>query len=378
MYVQQLEKSLILHYIVTALTPVFLSLFSPAGMASMQPQQLPQAGYPVGYIQHPQALPNMLPGGFLPQQSVQVEQMGLQSREVPFVNRTQRTSRSIKSISDDEGSSDFERNQEATGRRQSLGERSGGSSENDGGDGIGDKPTVMERTERRKKQKKASQDEKEEASTVVPLKSKKNRMQKKGSSSSSGSNQSETVKTVKFIQPEVYQSLPIPGQGGVMISPPTPIPSGRVISSPFPAQQFEPVSGPSEMGGAEKNNNNPSDEVNEKDMMATEKKKKSAETKGGKKKRREKSRSPSLERTQPKEHVNQKENSGDVLYELDHDNSAVYGEVTMSRVESPPSLSEVEERSKFVQFPSPAKGARRSPIPDDESGNAFGNRAQDM
>ena len=367
-----------LHYIVTALTPIFLSLFSPAGMASMQPQQLPQAGYPVGYMQHPQALPNVLPGGFLPQQSGQVEQMGFQSREAPFVNRTQRTSRSIKSISDDEGSSDFERNQEVTGRRQSLEDRSGGSSENDGGDGAGDKPTVMERTERRKKQKKASQDEKEEASTVVPLKSKKNRMQKKGSSSSSGSNQSETVKTVKFIQPEVYQSLPIPGQGGVMISPPTPIPSGRVISSPFPAQQFEPVSAPSELGVAsEKNNNNPSDEVNEKDMMATEKKKKFAETKGGKKKRREKSPSPSLERTQPKEHVNQKENSGDVLYE-DHDNSAVYGEVTMSRVESPPSLSEVEERSKFVQFPSPAKGARRSPIPDDEYGHAFGSGAQDM
>lgn len=350
--------------------------FSLAGMASMQPQQLPQVGYSVGYIQHPHALPNMLPGGFLPQQSSQVEQMGLQSREAPFVNRTQRASRSTKSISDDEGSSDFERHQEATGRRQSLEDRSGGSSENDGGDG-GDKPTVKERTEHRKKQKKASQDKQEGETSTVPLKSKKNRMQKKGSSSSSGSNQSE-AKTVKFIQPEVYQSLPIPGQGGVMISSPTPIPSGRVISSPFPAQLFESVSSFSEIGGAsEKNNNNPSGEVNEKDTMATEKKKKSAETKGGKKKRREKSRSPSLERTRPKEHISQKENSSDVLYE-DHDNSAVYGEVTMSRVESPPSLSEVEERSKFVQFPSPAKGVRMPPVPDDENSNAFDNGAQDM
>ena len=349
-------------------------------MASMQPHQLPQAGYPVGYIQHPQALPNMLPGGFLPQQSGRVEQMGLQSREAPFVNRTQRTSRSNKSLSDDEGSSDFERprdegNQEVTGRRQSIEDRSDGSSEHDGGDGA-DRPTVIERTEHRKKQKKTNQDEHgEEASKVVPLKSKKNRMQKKGSSSSSGSNQSET-KTVKFIQPEVYQSLPIPGQGGVMISPPTPIPSGRVISSPFPAQQFEPVSGPSEKERASETTNNYRSEVDDKDAMATEKKKKSAETKEGKKKRREKSRSPSLERTQPKEHINQKENSGDVLYE-DHDSSAVYGEVTMSRVESPPSLSEVEERSKFVQFPSPAKGVRRPPIPDDEYGNAFGNGAQE-
>ena len=344
----------------------------------MQPQQLPQAGYPVGYIQHPQALPNMLPGGFLPQQSGQVEQMGFQSREAPFVNRTQRTSRSNKSTSDDEGSSDFERprdegNHEVTGRRQSIEDRSDGSSEHDGGD----KPTVIERKEHRKKQKKANQDEQgEESSNVVPLKSKKNRMQKKGSSSSSGSNQSET-KTVKFIQPEVYQSLPIPGQGGVMISPPTPIPSGRVISSPFPAQQFEPLSGPSEKERAAETKNNYPSEVDDKDAMATEKKKKLAETKGGKKKRREKSRSPSLERTQPKEHISQKENSRDVLFD-DHDNSAVYGEVTMSRVESPPSLNEVEERSKFVQFPSPVKGARRPPIPDDEYGNAFGNGAQDM
>ena len=345
-------------------------------MASMQPQQLPQAGYPVGYMQHPQALSNMLPGGVLPQRSGQVGQMGLQSREAPFVNRPRMTSRSTKSISDDEGSSDFERNQEATDRRQSLEDRSGGSSENDGGDG-GDKPTVMERKKHRKKQKKARQDEQEEeASNVVPLKSKKNQMQKKGSSSSSGSNQSET-KTVKFIQPEVYQSLPIPSQGGILISPPTPIPSGRVISSPFPAQRFEPVSGPSELGVASEKNNNPSGEDNEKDTMATEKKKKPAETKGGKKKRREKSRSPSLERTQPKEHVSQKENSSDVLYE-DQDNSAVYGEVTITRVESPPSLSEVEERSKFVQFPSPAKGVRTPPIPDDENTNAFDNGAQDM
>ena len=351
-------------------------------MASIQPHQLPRAGYPIGYMQHPQALSNMLPGGSLPQQSGQVQQMGLQSREAPFVNHTQRTSRSNKSISDDEGSSDYDRpedegNEDVTGRRQSLEDRSGGSPENDGSDG-GDKPTLTKRAEHRKKQKKASQGEQEdEASSGVPLKSKKNQMQKKGSSSSSGSNQSET-KTVKFIQPEVYQSLPIPSQGGVLISPPTPIPSGRVISSPFPVQQFELGSGfPVKKGASEKNNNNQSLEVDEKDAMTAERKKKPAETKGGKKKRREKSRSPSLERTQPKEHMIQKENIGNAIYE-DHDNSAVYGEVTMSRVESPPSLSEVEERSKFVQFPSPAKGATRPPIRDElEYGDAFGSGAQE-
>lgn len=337
-------------------------------MASIQPHQLPPAGYPAGYMQHPQALSNMLPGGYLPQQSGQ-----------HFVNRGERTSRSNKSLSDDEGSSDYERprderNEEAAGRRQSLEDRSGGSSENDGGD----RPTAMERTEHRKKQKKGSQEEQEEAFNVVPSKTKKHRMQKKGSSSSSGSNQSEP-KTVKFIQPEVYQSLPVPGQGGALVSPPTPIPSGRVISSPFPAQQAEPVSGPpGKEGASELNNNDGNGKVDEKAAMAADKKKKAADSKGGKKKRRDRSRSPSVERAQPKEHSSRKENSPDVIYE-DHDNSAVYGEVTVSRVESPPSLSEVEERSKFVQFPSPAKGARRPPIPDElQYGNAFGNGSHDI
>ena len=347
-------------------------------MASIQPHQLPPTGYPTGYMQ-PQALPNMLPGGYLPQQSGQVDQMGLQNRDERFVNRTERTSRSNKSFSDDEGSSDYERqqsegNEGVTGRRQSLEDRSGGSSENDGGD----RPTEMEKTEHRKKQKKGSQNEQEEASNVVASMSKKHRMQKKGSSSSSGSNQSEP-KTVKFIQPEVYPNLPVPGQGGLLVSPPTPIPSGRVISSPFPAQRVEPAAGSSGKEGApDLKNTDPSGKVDDKVVAAADKKKKPAESKGGKKKRRERSRSPSVERAQPKEHNSQKENSPDVIYE-NNENSAVYGEVTISRVESPPTLSEVEERSKFVQFPSPVKGARRPPIPDElEYGNAFGYGSHDI
>lgn len=339
-------------------------------MASIQPHQLP----PAGYIQHPQVLPNVLPGGYnIPQQSAV-------QRDDPFVNHVERSSRSQKSTSEDEGSSDYERtrddgNQETAGRRQSLEDGSGGSSEND----SGDRPTLEDRTERRKKQKKENQHEppQEEASTVAPSKLKKNKMQKKGSSSSEGSNQSET-KTVKFIQPEVYQSLPVPGQGGALISPPTPIPSGRVISSPFPGQQAEPVTGPSgKIDTSDVNNIKTSGKVDEKGAMPADKKKKPADSKGGKKKRRDRSRSPSVERAQPKEQSSQKENSGDVIYEVPND-SAVYGEVTMSRVESPPSLSEVEERSKFVQFPSPAKGARRPPIPDEfQYGNAFANGSQD-
>ena len=95
----------------------------------------------------------------------------------------------------------------------------------------------------------------------------------------------------------------------------------------------------------------------------------------GVKKRRDRSRSPSLERSHPKEQevlkgadypgINE-ENFEDV------NSSAVFGEVTVSRRETPPTLIEVEERSKFVQFPSPAKGSRR-PVTLDENELGFGN-----
>lgn len=344
--------------------------FTTAGMASIQPHQLP----PAGHIQNPLVHQNVLPGGYnLPHQSA------TQGEPVGSLNRVEKSSRSQKSVSEDEGSSDHERtqdggNQENDKRRQSLEDRSDGSSENDSG-------LVDDRRERKKKQKKESRNEQQEdKSSLVASKLKKNKMQKKGSSGSDGSNQSET-KTVKFIQPEVYQTLPAPGQNGARVSTPTPIPSGRVISSPFPGQEAELVTVPSgNVNSADINvsNNNPSGKVDEKGATHGDRKKKPADSKGGKKKRRDRSRSPSVERTQPKEQSGQKEGSGDVMYEVTND-SAVYGEVTMSRVDTPPSLSEVEERSKFVQFPSPAKGARRPPLPDElEYGNAFTNGLQDL
>ena len=309
-------------------------------------------------MQYPQAGPNALLGGYPPsQQSGQAGQIGLQRRDVEAFNRT---SRSNKSTSEDEGGSGSERDRGAAGRRQSLEYRSGGSSENDGGDMA----VLEERVEKKKTQKKGIQDQHEEMTNTAPSKTKKNRMQKKGSSSSSGSNHSEP-KTVKFIQPEVYQSLPVPGQAGAYISPPTPIPSGRVISSPLPPhpQQSDQFAVPPEKEG-HSDHPNSSSKALEKDAVADKKKK--GEFKGGKKKR---SRSPSLERTQHHEsaagHL-KGDNQGisEEQFE-DQNNSAVYGEVTMSRVESPPSLNEVEERSKFVQFPSPPKGVRRPVIPDD-------------
>lgn len=351
-----------------------LTLFFTAGMASMQqPHQL--AGLQGGYAQFPQAVPNALARGYPPsQQSKQAGQIGLQRSDVEAFNRT---SRSNKSTSEDEGGSDSEKDHEAAGRRQSLEDRSGGSSENDGGDVA----VLEERVEKKKIQKKGIQGEREEMTNAVPSKMKKNRMQKKGSSSSSGSNQSEP-KTVKFIQPELHQSLPVPGQGGAFISPPTPIPSGRVISSPLPPhpQQSDQLAVPPEKEG-HSDNQNSSSKATEKDAVGDKKKK--GELKGGKKKR---SRSPSLERTQHHGSASghlKGDNQGiseEQLFE-DQNNSAVYGEVTMSRVESPPTLIEVEERSKFVQFPSPPKGVRRPVLPDNyEMGydNPLTNGAHDM
>lgn len=336
----------------------------------MQAQQLP--GIPGGYTQYPHAMQNTLPAGYLPQQSGEVEQTGLRRRDVEALNRA---SRSNKSTSDDEVGSGNERDQEATARRQSLEDRSGGSSENDGVD----RAELAEREWQKKKQKKGSQDGHEEVATnSVPSKTKKHRMQKKASSSSSGSNQSETVKTVKFIQPEVHQSLPVVGQ----VSPPTPIPSGRVIASPLPVQQTDQAIAPSEKEGSSDNPQN-SGEVVEKDTVLDKKKK--GEVKGSKKKkRRERSRSPSLERTQPKEQPGPLRGGYQGISEenfVEQNDSTVYGEVTMSRVESPPTLSEVEERSKFVQFPSPAKGTRRPVMPDEyrmEYGNHLANGSLDV
>ena len=345
--------------------------FFAAGMASIQPHQLP----PAGFIQQPFVHQNVLPGGYNnPHQSI------LQGEPNGSLNRVEKSGRSRKSVSEDEGSSDHERTQDdgdqENGRRwQSLEDRSGGSSENDGG-------LEDDRKERKKKQKKESQNEKpqDNSSTPAASKLKKNKIQKKGSSSSDGSNQSET-KSVKFIQPEVYQTLTVPGQNGAGVSPPTPIPSGRVISSPFPGQEAEQVIAHSrnvDFTDIHASKDNPSGKIDEKGAADLNRKKKPADSKGEKKKRRDRSRSPSVERTQSKEQNGQKEDSRYVIYEVTND-SAVYGEVTMSRVDTPPSLSEVEERSKFVQFPSPAKGARRPTLPDElEHDNAIANGLQDL
>ena len=335
----------------------------------MQPQQFP--GIPGGYMQQPHA--SMLTGGYLPGQLVgQVNQIGLQRRDTDAFDVE---SRSNRLSSEDEGGSDNdrphgERDHDDGGRHQSLEHRSGGSPENDGGDRAA-------LVEKKNKQKKGSQDKHKDAVEPVQSKIKKNRMQKKGSGSSSGSNQSETTKTVKFIQPEVHQSLAVSGPGGAMISPPTPIPSGRVIASPLPVQQAElSTHSPGKEDRADNQHTSSTGKADDKGTGPDKKKK--GELKGGKKKRRDRSRSPSLERTQPKE---QEAVKGDYQginenHFEDQNYSAVYGEVTMSRIETPPTLSEVEERSKFVQFPSPAKGARQPAIPD-EYGMGYGNHLAD-
>ena len=259
-------------------------------------------------------------------------------------------------MSEDEGDSDAD--QETGDRYQSLDERRGGNARDM--TGLDEK-------------RKENMDENEDSTERILSKTKKQRMQKKGSDSSSGSNQSE-ARTVKFIQPEVLQNLPVPGQNGALISPPTPIPSGRVIASPLPAQQDKlATSGPQKDSSFDNQNDSSNSKTVESEPVPDKKKK--GESKAGKKKRRDRSRSPSLERSHLKEQevlkgadypgINE-ENFEDV------NSSAVFGEVTVSRRETPPTLSEVEERSKFVQFPSPAKGSRR-PVTLDENELGFGN-----
>ena len=237
----------------------------------MQPQHFPSV--PAGYMQQPHA--DMLTGGYSPgQRSGRVDQT------------FRRSSRSSKSMSEDEGGSDAD--QETGDRYQSLDERRGGN--------VGE---VTGLDEKRKKERKENMDENEDSTERILSKTKKQRMQKKGSDSSSGSNQSE-ARTVKFIQPEVLQNLPVPGQNGALISPPTPIPSGRVIASPLPAQQDKlATSGPRKDSSFDYQNNSDNSKTVEYEPVPDKKKK--GESKAGKKKRRDRSRSPSLERSQEKE-----------------------------------------------------------------------------
>lgn len=180
-------------------------------------------------------------------------------------------------------------------------------------------------------------------------KSQKSKMHKKSSSDSSGSNQPEP-RTVKFIQPELVQSLPITGPNGLFISPPTPIPSGRVIASPRPQQKADRDSDRSKQsdGSGEKqrsqgnklasNKNNPVESQNKKQGSKAQK--------AVSKKKQRRSRSPSVEKEQTL-------------------NENVFGDGEVG-VESKDRIKweiadfvDVEERSKFVQFPSPDKDNRK-------------------
>lgn len=122
-------------------------------------------------------------------------------------------------------------------------------------------------------------------------------------------------KTVKIIEPQVIHSVPYQGPDGRLIAPPTPIPSGRVIASPLP--------------GPRKNKG---------ENTAKEGKKKS---KKGKLKQR--SRSSSLE----KQKTEYTDNVGKLAVD------PVLNDVI-------PTIEDVEDRSKYAQFPSPAKSTRPS------------------
>ena len=286
------------------------------------------------------------------QQSGQVDQIGLQRRDLEDFEKSD-----IYDVnSEDDNGSNKERDVE----REASGQHLTSKNEGRGSAGESDRELSFDERDHKLKHRKGFQVEYEEMTNTTSLKAKKSKMHKKSSSSSSGSNQSEQ-RTVKFIQPEVYQSLPFPG---AMISPATPIPSGRVIVSPFPAQQ-----GDKEMAPYER------------EELSHDKK---IERKGSKKKHRDMSQSPPLEQKQHNDLPNhtQKENQ-EINEEQFHnaDTSTVYGEVTVSRVEPSPTLSEVQERSKFVQFPSPMKGTSQPDLPNDhafEDGNTLVNELHDL
>lgn len=295
-----------------------------AGLASIQqPHQFP--GISGGFMQYPQALPKV------PTQKYNSIQQTGERRDVEDLSKTNRFNEVTYENEDD---SHKERDLEAYGGHWTSENRSSGSRQE------GDKILSDERQENLKYIEAFN------AEHEVTSDAKKNKINKKGSNSSSESNQSES-KMVKFIQPEVYQSLPF--AGGV-ISPATPIPSGRVIASPFPAQQVDQEYVTHEGEG----------------HIYQQKRRQKA----SKKKRRDRSRSPSLERKPFNELPNpvQGEDQGILNEQVENgDSSTVYGEVTVSLAESPPTLSEVHERSKVVQFPSPLRGERQpSDFPDDQ------------
>ncbi|EDO46192.1 predicted protein [Nematostella vectensis] len=156
----------------------------------------------------------------------------------------------------------------------------------------------------------------------VKSKNQKNKAKTTGSDSSGSSSNIQT-RMVKIVQPEVIQALAIPGAD--YTSPPTPIPSGRVIASPVPGLRREE-------NNATKNRFKHEGDENEKERRGKKK---------GKKKRQSRSRSPSVER--PPKELEQAQTDLGVMPEDDY---------------VIPSIEDVEERSKFAQFPSPAKSTR--------------------
>ncbi|KAK3747556.1 hypothetical protein QZH41_015789 [Actinostola sp. cb2023] len=126
------------------------------------------------------------------------------------------------------------------------------------------------------------------------------------------------IKTVKIIEPEVVHSMPYQGPDGYLIAPPTPIPSGRVIASPVP--------GPRKSKGERTDN-------------ATKESKKKSKTKT---KHKARSRSPSLERQQKIK----------ITEEIEKVEVVPLEEYVI------PSFEDIDERSKYAQFPSPAKSTR--------------------
>jgi hypothetical protein len=164
--------------------------------------------------------------------------------------------------------------------------------------------------------------------TSVKSKNKKNKQHRAELTIQKESISPTEITTLKIIQPEVVHNLPVQGPDGFLTAQPTPIPSGRVIASPIP--------------GPRKDKNKTNHDKNE--NTTKEPHGKDGKTaKGSKKKRKDHSRSPSQERdsnknVKPKEDKKRHHEEPPKEYEISHE--------------------DVEERSRYTQFPSPTKSAR--------------------
>ena len=196
-----------------------------------------------------------------------------------------------------------------------------------------------------------ARDENGESTDRYPMETQQNRNSKlkshKKDSSDSNESHRPDVKTVKFIQPEVVLSVPAVGPGGVPVSPPTPIPSGRVIALP-------------QAGDREANSEGQTAATTCKDKSPGKNQKHGSKSQKVASKKKRRSRSPSVDNEQS----SNGSGGGKSIHGLE--NGGVASESQDRAGWEIPNIEDVEERSKFSQFPSPDQKLRKPLLHENE------------